>query len=155
MLLMLPRAQEPILWAFENCIFYFFCKFLIDEVETIFWNIEAKCSKLFKSKFSLWKFLRKWFWNDLELKNKCSEYLKRAFSVFCKFLRGEIETVFWQREAEPSRPIKLKDGYRKLFRKWFWSDLEIKSRIFWAFGKGNFHFFAIFVWRSWNHFLGK
>ena len=38
-------------WAFEKGIFQFSCKFLSDEVETVYWESEAKQSKLFKSKF--------------------------------------------------------------------------------------------------------
>ena len=56
-----------------------FCKFLSDEVETIFRESETKRLKLFKSKFGRRKLLRKWFWSYLELKNECSERFKRAF----------------------------------------------------------------------------
>ena len=42
--------------------FFFSWKFLKDEGETIFWEIEAKCSKLFKSKFGHRIVLKKWFW---------------------------------------------------------------------------------------------
>ena len=59
-----------------------FCKFLSDEVETVFREIEAKCSNLFNSKFGHNNVLRKWFWNNHELKNECCERLKRAFSSF-------------------------------------------------------------------------
>ena len=62
--------------------FSVFSKFLSDEVETIFWESEAKHSKLFKSKFGHRKLLRKWFWSYLELKNQCCERLKRAYFVF-------------------------------------------------------------------------
>ena len=62
--------------------FSVFCNFLSDEVQTVFWESEAKQSKLFKSKFDHWKFLRKWFWSYLELKNECSEPFKRTFFKF-------------------------------------------------------------------------
>ena len=58
-----------------------FCKFLIDEVETVFWEKEAKWGKLFKSRFSHRKLLRKW-WGYLELKSKCSERFKRTCFSF-------------------------------------------------------------------------
>ena len=38
-----------------------FCKFFIKEVETIFWESEAKCSTLFKSKFGRRSFLENGF----------------------------------------------------------------------------------------------
>ena len=62
--------------------FSFSWEFLSDEAETISWESEAKRSKLFKSKFGHRKFLRKWFWSYLELKNECSERMKKAFFIF-------------------------------------------------------------------------
>ena len=59
--------------------FSIFWKCLSDEVETIFRESEAKRSKLFKSKFGRRKFVRKWFWSYLELKNECSERLEKTF----------------------------------------------------------------------------
>ena len=71
-----------------------------DEVETIFSKSKAKRSKLFKEKFGHRKLLRKWFSYYVELKNECSERLKKAFSSFFKFLGKEVETVFRKREAK-------------------------------------------------------
>ena len=59
-----------------------FCNILSDKVAAIFWGSEAKQSKLFKSQFSYRRLLRKWFWSYLELKNGCSERLKRTFFSF-------------------------------------------------------------------------
>ena len=53
---------------FENGIFPIFCKFLSDEVETVFWENEAKGSIVFKVKFGHMKLVRKWFWSYLEVK---------------------------------------------------------------------------------------
>ena len=66
-----------------------FCNFLSDEVETIFWKSYAKRSKLFKSKSGPRELLRKWFWRYLELKNECSESLKRVFL-------GVLELFVWR-----------------------------------------------------------
>ena len=35
----------------------------------------------------------------LEIKNECSEYLKKEIFSFLQFLRDEIETIFWETEA--------------------------------------------------------
>ena len=61
MVLKLPRAQKRMFLAFEKGIFQFFCKFLSDEVETVFWENNTKRSKVFKSKFGHRALLRKWF----------------------------------------------------------------------------------------------
>ena len=64
--------------------FLVFWRFLSDEVETIFWEIKRKRSKLFQSKFGHKKLLRKCLWSYVQLKNECCECLKRAFSVFLR-----------------------------------------------------------------------
>ena len=65
-------------WAFEKVIFQFFFKILIEEVGNIFWEGEAKCPKVFKSKVGHRKLLKKWFQKYLQLKTESSERLKRA-----------------------------------------------------------------------------
>ena len=143
-------------WAFEKGVFTFFWKYLRDEVETIFWENETKCSKVFKSKFDQRKLLRKYVKSYLDLKSKCSECLKRAFFFFFyKFLSDEVETVFSEKEAKHLIIFKSKVGHRKLLRKWFWSYLDLKNEcsehLKWSF----FSFLQIFEWWGQNHFPGK
>ena len=91
------RSKTNVLTVWKR-LFAVFWKFLSDEVKTIFWESERKRSKLFKSKFGHRKLLRKWFRSYLELKNKRSERLKRAFFSFCKLLGDKVETFFWESE---------------------------------------------------------
>ena len=100
-------------------------------------------------------FSRKWFWGYLELKNECSERLKRVFFSFLHILSDNVETVFWEWESEPSKPFKFKIGKRKLFRKCFGSALEIKNECFEHLKRVFFSFIQIVEWPSWNRFLGK
>ena len=66
--------------------FSHFCKFFSEEVLTVFWEGEGKCSNLFKSKLCHRKLPRKWFLCKLELKNECSKRLKKVFfSFFANF----------------------------------------------------------------------
>ena len=102
-----------------------FCKFLNDAIETIFWKSEAKHSKLFKSQFGYKKLPTKSFWSYLQLKSECSECLKRAFKVFCKFLRDQDETTFSESQAMPSKLFKWKFCHTKALRKMLWSYLEL------------------------------
>ena len=68
-------------------IFAVFCKFLSDKAQTLFWQTEAKSSRLFKSMFGHMKLLTKCFWSNLELKNKCSDSSKKsAFQFLANFL---------------------------------------------------------------------
>ena len=73
------KANVLSVWKRQFSDFY---KFLSDEIETVFWEREAKHSKLFKSKFGHWKFRRKWLWSYLQLNKECSEHLKSAFFSF-------------------------------------------------------------------------
>ena len=75
------------LWKGHFSAFY---KFLSDEVETNSWESEAKRSNLFKSKFGYMKLPRKWFWCNLEVKNKCCERLKKPFSSFSQIFEWRI-----------------------------------------------------------------
>ena len=43
--------------------------------------------------------------------------LKGHFSVFCKFLSDEVETILWQGEEKLSKRFKSKFGLRKLLIK--------------------------------------
>ena len=65
------------------------------------------------------KLLRRWFSSYLELKNVSPEDLKRAFSVFGKYLSDKVKTIFWGREAKRSKLFKSKLDQRKFLRKLF------------------------------------
>ena len=78
--------------------FSVFCKFLIEEVETIFGENEAKHLKLFNS--VIWSFLENGFEATLSSKMNVSSVWKGHCSVFWKLLSDEVETVFWESEAK-------------------------------------------------------
>ena len=101
--------------------FFSFLQILSDEVETIFRETEARNQKLLKSKFGHRKLIRKLFCSSLELKNECSEPLKKTLLSFCEVLGDEVETTSWKSDANRQKLFKLKFGYKKLLRKWFWS----------------------------------
>ena len=142
----LPWVEKRIFWTSEFDIFPFFCKFLSDKVETVYWIGKAMHSKLFKSKFGHTKLFRKWFWNYLEFKSKIAfspfclfltdnieivflKLWKWYWSVFCKFLSYEVATVFSKSEAKHWKLFKSEVGHMKHFRKWFGSYLEVKNEI--------------------------
>ena len=132
------------------------CKFLSDEVETIFRETEARNQKLLKSKFGHRKLIRKLFCSSLELKNECSEPLKKTLLSFCEVLGDEVETTSWKSDAKRQKLFKLKFGYKKLLRKWFWSYSELKNECSERMKRAFFVvFFQIIEWQSWNHCLGK
>ena len=135
------KAKVLSLWKDH---FSVFSKSLFDEFETIFWESEEKRSTLYKSKFRHRKLLRKMFWSYLELKNECSECLKRAFTVFCKVLSDKIKAIFWESEEKGSKLLNSNFAHRKFLRKMFWRYLELKNECFERLKIASFSFFANF-----------
>ena len=74
-------------------------------------------------------FLETGFEATLSLKRMFWAFEKSIFYFIFLFLvlSEEVKTLFWKSEKESSRPFKFKIARRMVFRKWFWSDLEIKN----------------------------
>ena len=133
-----------------------FLKFFSVKVETIFWEIEAKHQKLFKSKFGHRKLFRKWFWSYIELKNQYCGRLKIGFFfVFCKFLIDEVEMIFWETQAKFSNFLNQNLVIESFLENGFEATLSSNKRMFWAFEKGIFLFFANFWVTKLKLFSGK
>ena len=115
MVLEKPWAQKEMSWAFEKTIFQCFCKYLSDQVEAIFCESETKYSKLFKSKFCHRKLLRKWSWSYLELKNECSERLKRAFFSFLQIFDWRSWNRFLEKRGDAVKTFSLKSTLMRAF----------------------------------------
>ena len=151
MVLKLAWAQKQMFWVFIKWYFSDFLQFFSEKVETIFWESEAKHQKLFKS-IGHRKLFRKRFLRYLELKNECSECLKRAFSVFCKSLSVEVETIFWESQA---KPFQFNFGcHRKIFWKSFGVTLRSKTNVH-SISRGKFSVFCNFWVTKLKQFLGK
>ena len=132
-----------------------FLQFLSDEVETIFYESKAKGSKLFKSKLNHRKLLRKWFWSSLEIKNECSDHLKRAYFIFLQISEWWSWTHFRESEAKRSKLFKLKFRHRNVLKKLLRSFLEFHKQYCVRVNVAFFRFLQISYWGRWNHFLAK
>ena len=94
-------------------------------LKTFFWESEAKRSKLFKSKIDYTKLHRNGFQTTLSSKTNAPGVWKKHFWVVSKHLSGEVQTVFWEREAKHSKLVKSKIDHRKLLWNWLWSYLRL------------------------------
>ena len=63
----------------------------------------------------------------LSSKGNVLSYWNEHFLVFGKLLSDEVETILWESEAKCSTLFKSEFGHRKLLRKWFWRYLELKK----------------------------
>ena len=148
------RPKTHVLSAWKRH-FSLFCKFLSEKVETIFWEVRQDLQNNLNQNLAIGSFLENGFEATLSSKTNVVSVWKEHFSVFCKFLSDEVETIFWESEAKRSELFKSKFGHRKLLRKWFWSYLELKNECCERLKRAFFSFLQIFEWRSWNQFLGK
>ena len=123
---------------FEKSMFPFFCKFLSDKTETVFWENEAKRSKVFKSKFGHRKLLRKYFQGTLSSKTNVLSISKGHFLVFCRLLSDELET-------KRLKVFKSRFGHMMLLRNWLWSYLELKNECSERFKMAFFSFFEVLI----------
>ena len=150
----LPWAQKRIFWVFEKSIFQFFADFWLTKLKP-FSGKERQSVKIYSNQnLAMTTFLKKGFEATLSSKMNVLSLWNKHFSVFWKFLSGEVETIFWESQAKRSRLFKSKFGQRKLLRKWFRSYLELKNECSERLKLPFFSFLQIFEWRSSNRFLG-
>ena len=64
-------------------------------------------------------------------------------------MSGKAWTIFWDGKTEASKLFKFKVSHKNFFRKWFWSDLEIKNECFEHLKMAIFRvFFFFFEWMN-------
>ena len=131
-------------WAFEKVIFQVFANFGVTKLKPFFGKVRQRVQSYLNQNVIIGIFLENGFQGTLSWKTNVLKVWKGHFSFFCKFLRDEAETVFWESETKPSKVFKSKFGHTQLLRKSFSSYVELKKRMFWRFEKGIFHFFSNF-----------
>ena len=88
--------------------FSIICKCLSHEVEINFWESDGKRWNIFQSKSCHSTLPRKWFWSYLELKNECSEHLKRPFSSFLQNFEWRSWNHFLRKRGKTLNTILIK-----------------------------------------------
>ena len=126
-----------------------------DEVETVSWEVIQTVESYLNQNLVMGSFLEISFEATLRSKMNVLSVWKRHFSVFCKLLSDEVETVFSENEAKHSNILKPKVSHTKLLSKWFWSYLELKNECSERLKRAFFSFLQNFEWQIWSHFLGK
>ena len=148
-------AQKRIFWAFEKSIFQSFPSFWVKKLKPFSSKVRQSVQTYLNQNLLIGSFLENGFGATLSSKTNILGVWKGHFSVFCKFLSYEVETIFRESEAKHLRLFKSKFGHRKLIRKWFWSYLELKNECCERLKRAFFKFWQIFEWKIWNHFLEK
>ena len=127
-----------------------------NKVETVLCESEAKHWNVFKSKFGHRKLLRKRFWSFFELKNECSEHLKRSFfSFFATFWVTKLKPFSGKMRQSIQKYLNQNLVIGSFLENIFKAILSSKTYVL-SVWKGRFYIFLeIFERQSWNDFLGK
>ena len=142
-------------WAFEEDIFEFFANFWVRKLKPFFREVKQSVQNYLNQNSVIGSFFENCFEPTLSWKTNVLRVSKGHFSVFCKVLGDEVETIFWESEAKRSILFKSRFAHRKVLRKFFWSYLDLKNECCKCLERDFFSFLQIFEWGSWNHFLGK
>ena len=142
-------------WVFERGIFQIFANFWVTNLKPFSGKVRESVQIYLNQNFVIRTFLENGFGATLSSKTNVLSIWKGYFSDFCRFLSDEFETIFWKSEGKRSKIFKSKFGHRKLLRKWFSSNLELKNECSECLKKPFSSFLQVFEWRGWNYFLGK
>ena len=151
----LPWAKKQTFWAFEKVIFQVFGNFGVTKLKPFFGKVRQRVQSYLNQNVIIGIFLENGFQATLSWKTNVLKVWKGHFSFFCKFLRDEAETVFWESETKPSKVFKSKFGHTQLLRKSFSSYVELKNECSEGLKRAFFIFFQIFEWPSWKRFVWK
>ena len=143
------------LWAFEKDIFQFSANFWVTKLKPFFGKVRQNVQNYLNQNLLIWSFLENSFRAIFRSKANVLSVWEGHFSVSCKYLSEEVDTIFWESEVNRWKVFKSKFGHRKLLRKWFWRNLELKNKCSERLNRAFLRFLQIFQWGSGNHFLGK
>ena len=155
MVLLQSWFQKRIFWAFQKSILKIFANISVRQSKLFFGKVSQGVKNCLNQNLAIGSFLRYGFEAALSSKKKVFNLWKGYFSVFGKYFSDEVETIFWESEANCLKMFQSKFGHRKLVRKWLWSYLDLKNQCSDRLKRAFFSFVQILEWRSLNHFLEK
>ena len=100
MVLKLPWAQKRMFWAFEKCISQFFPNFWVTKLKPFSGKVRQSIQNYLNQNLVIGSFLENCFEGTFISKRNVLSVWKKDFEFFCKFLRDEVETIFWESEAK-------------------------------------------------------
>ena len=115
----LSSKTNVMFWAFEKSIFQFFANFWVTKLKPFSGKVRQSIQNYWNQNLIIGSFLENGFEATLSSKTNVVSVWKEHFSVFCKFLSDEVETIFWEMEARRSKPFKSKSGPRNFLENGF------------------------------------
>ena len=99
--------------------FQFFANFWLTKLKPFSGKVRQGVQNYLNQNLVIGSFFKNGFEATLSWKTNVLSIWKGHFSIFCKFLSDEVETIFLEREAKRSKLFKLKFDHNELLRKWF------------------------------------
>ena len=155
MVLEQPWDEQWMLWVFEKSIFQLFASFWVMKLRPFSGRVRQSIQNCLDPYLVIGRFLENGFEPTLSSITNALRVWKGYFSVFCKVLSDEVETIFRKSESKRTKLFKSKFGHKNFLRKWFGSTLSSKTNIVSVWKEHFPFFFHMFEWRSWDCFLGK
>ena len=155
MVLEQPWDEQWMLWVFEKSIFQLFASFWVMKLRPFSGRVRQSIQNCLDPYLVIGRFLENGFEPTLSSITNALSVWKGYFSVFCKVLSDEVETIFRKSESKRTKLFKSKFGHKNFLRKWFWINLELKNEYCERLKRAFSIFFHMFEWRSWDCFLGK
>ena len=131
-----------------------FCNFRVTKLIPLSGKVRQDIKKCLNQNLVIRSFLENGFEATLSSEKNVLSIWKGNFSDFCKFLSEENETVFWECETKPSRPLNSKLVIRNFLKKGSESNLRSKMNVL-SIWKGKFSDFYNFWATKLKLFSGK
>ena len=139
-------------WTFENDVFQISANFWVTKWKPLSGKARQSVKSCLNQNLVIWSISENHFKAILRSKRNVL-YLMVFLSFFANFWVTKLKLL----SGKPRQSVEFKSkfGHRKLFRKWFWSHLEVKNDFPPRLKMVFFTFLDFFEQRSWKRFLGK
>ena len=94
-----PWAQKRMFWSFKKSIFQILGNFWVTKLKPFSGKVRQSVQSYLNQNLFRGSFLENSFEATLSSKPNVLSVWKEYFSVFCKYLSDEVETIFWEGEA--------------------------------------------------------
>ena len=173
-------SKTSVVSAWKEHILFFFANFSLKKLKPFVGKERQNIQSYLNQSLAIGSFLENSFEAILSSKTSVVIVWKEHFSVFCKFLSDEVETlsskanvlstwkehflvfgkllsdevetILWESEVKCSTLFKSEFGPGKLLRKWFRRYLELKNECCGHLKRAFFSFLQAFEWKTSNHF---
>ena len=110
-----PLSSKTNVLSVWKWYFLVFWKLLSQEVM----KVRQSFKNCLNQNLIIGSFLENGFEAPLSSKTNLLSVWKGHFSLFCKFLSDQVETIFWESEANRSKLVTSKFGHNHIVRKLF------------------------------------